>query len=198
MSFSCPNNVVNFGPLTVEICWQVWGTPANFNGFRVLPFVTAATSLTGDQPNFAQCFAVLWSVKLYIHFRGLLPPDSFGRCRIDFMSKSCILIYWQRYCMPLQQWASANLCGVVQGMELPNFCRGRHLYSAGRPSLWASAHILVCVVVHFFWLVNTCFCCVRFSFPIPSQGLGNQARLGECLRNEWDMKTELSQSISCH
>jgi len=28
--------MVNFGPLTAEICWQVWGTPANFNGFRVL------------------------------------------------------------------------------------------------------------------------------------------------------------------
>ena len=30
--------------------------------------------------------------------------------------------------------ASANLCGVVQGMELRNFSRVRHLYSAGRPS----------------------------------------------------------------
>jgi len=37
---------------------------------------------------------------------------------------------------------SAKLCGMVQGMELRNFCRGRHLYSAGRPSRWASAHIL--------------------------------------------------------
>jgi len=32
---------------------------------------------------------------------------------------------------------------TVQGMELRNFRRGRHLYSAGRPSRWASAHILV-------------------------------------------------------
>jgi len=29
-------NMVNFGPLTAEICWRVWGTPAHFNGFRVL------------------------------------------------------------------------------------------------------------------------------------------------------------------
>jgi len=29
-------NMVNFGPLMGEICWRVWGTPANFNGFRVL------------------------------------------------------------------------------------------------------------------------------------------------------------------
>jgi len=28
--------MVNFGLLTAEICWQVWGTPANFNRFRVL------------------------------------------------------------------------------------------------------------------------------------------------------------------
>jgi len=27
---------VNFGPLAAEICWRVWGTPANFNGFGVL------------------------------------------------------------------------------------------------------------------------------------------------------------------
>jgi len=24
------------GPLTAEICWRVWGTPANFNGSHVL------------------------------------------------------------------------------------------------------------------------------------------------------------------
>ena len=39
--------------------------------------------------------------------------------------------------------ASAKLCGMEQRMELQNFCRGRHLYSAGRPSCWALAHILV-------------------------------------------------------
>ena len=28
--------MVNFGPLTAEIGPVVWGTPANFNGFRVM------------------------------------------------------------------------------------------------------------------------------------------------------------------
>ena len=28
--------MVKFGPLTAEIASEVWGTPANFNGFRVL------------------------------------------------------------------------------------------------------------------------------------------------------------------
>jgi len=31
-----PHNMVNFGPLTAEISSGVWGTPANFSGFRVL------------------------------------------------------------------------------------------------------------------------------------------------------------------
>jgi len=35
-SSTCPDNMVNVGLLTAEICWRVWGTPANFNGFRVL------------------------------------------------------------------------------------------------------------------------------------------------------------------
>jgi len=30
------HNMVNFGTLTSEISWRVWGTPTNFNGFRLL------------------------------------------------------------------------------------------------------------------------------------------------------------------
>jgi len=33
---TCLYNMVNFGPLVAEILSLVWGTPANFNGFRVL------------------------------------------------------------------------------------------------------------------------------------------------------------------
>jgi len=36
ISFTCPHNMVNFGPLAAEIGWPVWGTPANFNWFLVL------------------------------------------------------------------------------------------------------------------------------------------------------------------
>jgi len=36
ISSRCSHNMANFGPLTAEICWRVSGTPANFNGFRVL------------------------------------------------------------------------------------------------------------------------------------------------------------------
>jgi len=78
-SCTCPDNMVNFGLLTAENCWRVWGTPTNFNGFRVLAALLYGTS-SGRQPNFA----------------------------------------------------ALN--------------RGRHLCSAGRPSRWALAHILVLFV----------------------------------------------------
>jgi len=34
ISSTCP--MMNFGPLAAEICWRVWGIPANFNGFCIL------------------------------------------------------------------------------------------------------------------------------------------------------------------
>ena len=37
MSSTCFHNMANFGPLTAESGSGVWGTPANFNGFCVLP-----------------------------------------------------------------------------------------------------------------------------------------------------------------
>ena len=65
--------MVNFGPLAAEIVSLVWGTPGNFNGFRVLAALLHGT-----------------------------------------------------------------LVGVSQTAALN---RGRHLYSAGRPSRWALADI---------------------------------------------------------
>ena len=36
ISSTCPHNMVNFDLLAAEIVSLVWGTPANFNGFRIL------------------------------------------------------------------------------------------------------------------------------------------------------------------
>jgi len=36
ISSTRPHNMANVSPLTAEISWWVWGTPANFNRFRVL------------------------------------------------------------------------------------------------------------------------------------------------------------------
>jgi len=40
-------NMVNFGPLTAEIGSGVWGTAANFNGFRVLAALLHGTLVVG-------------------------------------------------------------------------------------------------------------------------------------------------------
>ena len=77
ISPTCRYNMVHFGPVTAEIRWRVWGTPANFNGFRVLAALLHGTLVVG----------------------------------------------------------------VSQALRRRN--RGHHLYSAGRPSRWAFAHILV-------------------------------------------------------
>jgi len=39
--------MVNFGLLTAEICWRVWGTPANFNRFHVLAALLHGTLVVG-------------------------------------------------------------------------------------------------------------------------------------------------------
>jgi len=52
ISRTCLHNMVNFGSLAAEICWPVWGTLANFNGFRVLAALLHGTS-SGRQPNSA-------------------------------------------------------------------------------------------------------------------------------------------------
>jgi len=41
------HNMVNFGLLTAEIRWRVWGTPGNFNGFRVLATLLYGTLVVG-------------------------------------------------------------------------------------------------------------------------------------------------------
>ena len=79
-----PHYMVNFGPLAAEIVSLVWGTPGNFNGFRVLATLLHGTLVVG-----------------------------------------------------VSQTAALN--------------RGRHLYSAGRPSRWALAHTssLLCFCLFF-------------------------------------------------
>jgi len=46
-SSTCPDNIVNFGPLTAEIGLPVWGTPANFNRFHVLTALLHGTLVVG-------------------------------------------------------------------------------------------------------------------------------------------------------
>jgi len=75
-----------------------------------------------------------------------------------------------RLCTTLEQRPSAKLCGLVIEMELRNFRRGRHLYLAGRPSRWASAHILVVFwgrVPRLYTKVSGLFPWAQWGLPSP-------------------------------
>jgi len=47
ISSRCPHNMVNFSLLAAEIGPVVWGTPANFNGFRVLAALLHGSQVVG-------------------------------------------------------------------------------------------------------------------------------------------------------
>jgi len=141
--FTCSHNKVNLsisaGPLPAKIGLPVRGTPANFNGFRVLPsLLQRCRSLEANQT-----LHNIWpspDLLCYIYNLG----DSCPLTEFFPVQNSLYVEFFAlSYCTALQQRASAKLCGVVQGMKLRNFRRGRHLYSAGRPSRWALAHIRI-------------------------------------------------------
>ena len=46
-----PQNMVNFGLLAAEILSLVWGTPCNFNGFRILAALLHGTLVLGVSQN---------------------------------------------------------------------------------------------------------------------------------------------------
>jgi len=50
---TCPYNMLNFDPLAPEICWRVWGSPANFKRVSCFGRITAWHSSSERQPNFA-------------------------------------------------------------------------------------------------------------------------------------------------
>jgi len=97
-------------------------------------FVTAA-KLNESQPNFARCLAVSWAGTLYTHFRGFLPRNGILTGATFTLRPSLALSYF----------GSVTARHSSSGRQ-PNFAalnRGCYLYSAGRPSRWALAHILV-------------------------------------------------------
>jgi len=112
LSSTCPRNMVNFSPLMAERGLRLWGTQQISTGFAT--WVHYCTYITQRRStNLCRMFGRLLGSTLCVHFRGLLSPGEILPCA----SKSCVLLYWQRYCTALEQRPSAKLCDVVQGME---------------------------------------------------------------------------------
>ena len=120
--------------------WRVRGTvtPANFNGFRVLAALLHRCRSTEGNQTLHDKFGRLL---LYIHFggsclrNGILPKFT--------LRPSLAFSYIGSVTARDSSSLATEVCGVVQGMKLRNFHRERHLCSAGRPSRWGSAHIIV-------------------------------------------------------
>ena len=75
-SSTCSHNMANFGPLAAEICWRAWGTPANFNGFRV--WLRYCSDVAHRRPTkLCTMLGHFRAGTLYIDFRGLLPLTEF-------------------------------------------------------------------------------------------------------------------------
>jgi len=135
-------NMANFGPLAAEIVSLVWGAPANFNGCRVLALLLQRRRSTEAN----QTLHNVWPSPARLHciyiFGGCCPITEL--CQVQNLV--CVL---QVLRSPI---GSVTALHSSSGRE-PNFAAlstGRHLYSAGRPSRWALAHILV------FFCVCTC------------------------------------------
>jgi len=116
ISSICLYNMVNFGRLTSEICWPVWGTPANFNGFHVLASLLhrrRSTEVNQTLHNVRPSPALVGI--LYMHFWGSCLLTEF--CQLQ--SSLCVqLLRFPKFVALLhgtRALALAKVCRMVQG-----------------------------------------------------------------------------------
>jgi len=138
MSSTCPHNNVNFGSLATEIGSVVWGTPANFNGVRVLPSLLQRRR----SPEANQTLHDVWLSTGLLHyiytFGGSCPLTEF--CPVQ--NSLDVHVLRSRILAALLHGTPA--AGVSQTLRsgrrngITELWRGRHLYSAGRPSRWTT------------------------------------------------------------
>jgi len=105
--------MVNYGPLAAEIDWRVWGTPGNFNRFRVLASLLQLRCST-ESTKLCTMFGRLlgWYI-IYTFSWALAPSRNFATCKIHLASNS-LRSPIGSVTTALQQRASAKLCGMVK------------------------------------------------------------------------------------
>ena len=97
-SSTCPDNMVNFGQLTAEIGSGVWGTPTNFNGFRVL--VTLLHSQTA-------------ALNRWRHLYSALQPSRWALAHISSSIFFFYLSFFPRLISAAADWMSTILPHMV-------------------------------------------------------------------------------------
>jgi len=136
---TCPHNMVNFGPLTAEIDWQVSGIPANFNGLYVLASLLHRRHSTEVSQTLHDVWSSLGLVHSVYSFWGLLPPNRIlPGAMHPSLAFSCIGSVTAQH----SQWASAKHCGMGQQRQLRNFC------SSFAPPILRRAVITLCIRPH--------------------------------------------------
>jgi len=106
--------MANIGPLMAEISLPVWGTPANFNGFRVL----AALLQQRRSPEANQTLHDVWPSPGLVHYVYIF----LGSCLVaefcQVLSSLCVQNFPHPILTALLHTtpvvASAKLCGVEQ------------------------------------------------------------------------------------
>jgi len=84
ISPTCPHNMAKFCLLAAVICLPVWGTPANFNGFRVLPSLYYSDVAHRRPTKLCTKFDCLlrWHIMHYVYiFDGCCPLTEF--CQVQ-------------------------------------------------------------------------------------------------------------------
>jgi len=172
--------MVNFGPITAEICWRVRGTPASLNGLRVsllrvlTLFLRRCRSMEVNQT-----LHDVWPSPGLVHFWSSCPLTEF--CQVQNS-------LWVQVLQHLDGADSFLLATLLHGTRTTGvsqtFQRGtrngitelslRHLYSAGRPSRWASVHILHGTMSVMSRRVTYC---IAFVVKIQPQKLSAQWRI---------------------
>jgi len=136
------DNMVNFGLLAADIVSLVRGTRANFNGFRVLASLQRRRS-----PEANQTLHGVWPSRGLLHYiynfggscpDGISPRTKFTlRPSLTFSYILAALMHGTPAAGVSQTLRRGTRNGIIELSQMS----GRHLYSAGRPSRWASAHM---------------------------------------------------------
>ena len=154
ISSTGPHNMANFGPLAPQI-GREFGAPQQIStGFASwLPY---CSDVAHRRPTkLCTIFGrLLGWYAVYTFLAALAPWRNFARCKIHCAPKSCILLYWQRYCTALEQWASAKLS--VDQRAPPIFGRAAITLGIGpHSSFLSNAYHVVWAVAHICYLTCT-------------------------------------------
>jgi len=138
MSSTCSHNMANFGPLAAEIGPVVWGTPANFNRFRVLASLLQRRRSTEVNQTLHDVWPSAGLVYYIYIFGGSCPLTKF--CQVQ--NTLCVQVLRSPVLAALlhgtralgvnsQTLRHGTRNGIMELSLLIIFNRGRHLYSEG-------------------------------------------------------------------